>query len=121
MTESMDLVEVFARELHAGWPDCTRSAYLRRAERILAVVRPVIEAAERASVAETLRHAATGRREYLACCPDIHRQALESEIATIEACAEVAAGSDGPLYTWLPSWRWSPQMHRKLDEGRSRG
>lgn len=63
-----------------------------------------------ANPAHVLREAARGRSQCLNDVPDDAACLLEVEIATIEACARVVDGDDGPLYVWLPLHLWSSEM-----------
>lgn len=68
-----------------------------------------------------LRAAAAGRREYAQGCggtdntklQEMH-DALLTQAATLDGAARVADGDMGPLYGWLPSWRWTPEMERRV-------
>lgn len=92
-------------------PQYARDGYLRRADDLLAVVRPVIEAEERAGVAATLRYVADGRADYLRTYPEGHeRSSIEHDVRVLRSAAEIADGSDAPLYGLLPAWRWTPRM-----------
>lgn len=69
--------------------------------------------------AALLRAAAAGRREYLPGCPAHVVEALEDEAAGLDAAADIAAGNYGHLYSWLPSWRWTPAMNARVTAGTS--
>lgn len=70
-------------------------------------------------LAALLRYAAAGRREYLRGVPDDMHRLVEVEADTLESAAVVADGRLDPLYGWLPSWRWTPEMDAALGEGKS--
>lgn len=73
--------------------------------------------AEARRLADLFRAAAAGRREYLAACPDErHRELLNLECATLDAVADVIDGNLWPLYSWLPSARWTDQMVAALHD-----
>ena len=44
---------------------------------------------------------------------------LAAEARILDAVAQVIDGDLGPLYNWLPSWRWTPEMTEAL-RGESR-
>jgi hypothetical protein len=76
--------------------------------------------APRPDAAELLRAAAAGRRESAARCggpgpreAEVREEFL-AEAATLEAAARVVDGDLGPLYNWLPSWRWTPETVTQL-------
>ncbi len=60
------------------------------------------------------RECAAGRREYAKNAPDDTRALLEVEANTLEMAARVADGDESPLYSWLPSWRWTEGMTEAL-------
>ncbi|MDD4866186.1 MAG: hypothetical protein PHQ28_03370 [Mycobacterium sp.] len=70
-------------------------------------------------VAHTLRKAAEGRREYAkslrADMPD-HAEMLVLQADTLDQAADIAEGDIRPLYSWLPSWRWTDEMTRALGD-----
>jgi hypothetical protein len=73
------------------------------------------------SVAATLRAAAEGRREYANGYgrePEFDDVVamLRLQADTLDAAALVAEGNLGPLYGWLPSWRWTDEMVAKLHD-----
>ncbi|MER7280517.1 hypothetical protein ABT369_39370 [Dactylosporangium sp. NPDC000244] len=75
---------------------------------------------EIAKAAELLRKAAAGRLEYLARCPNQKdRDVLETEASTLRHAADVVEGDLGPLYGWLPAWRWTDEMNAQMREERS--
>lgn len=67
-----------------------------------------------------LRAAAAGRREYARGLDGEtgvlgrSREDLELQASTLEQAARVVEGDLGPLYGWLPSWRWTDEMERQL-------
>lgn len=67
-----------------------------------------------AEIAQTLRAAAAGRREYMAAPPDEHRELLELQADTLDQAARIAAGDIEPLYELLPSWRWTDEMNKRV-------
>lgn len=74
-------------------------------------------------LARTLRAAAQGRREYADSHPrceawDRVVELLRMQADTLDQAARIAEGDLGPLYNWLPSWRWTPEMTAVLrDDG----
>lgn len=80
------------------------------------VERVVAAAIERvtAELAQTLRAAADGRREHARGAPPEVTEALELQAATLDGAAKVITGDPGPLYDWLPSYRWTPEMTARL-------
>jgi hypothetical protein len=80
-----------------------------------------------AQLAGLFRACAAGRREYLRTIEQHIRQAgpgardvvpsadmLRHEAAVLDAVARVIDGDLGPLYNWLPSWRWTKEMNAAL-------
>lgn len=73
-----------------------------------------------ADVAGLLRAAAAGRREYADGTGDAAhlaemRDTLLAQAATLDSAAQIADGDYRPLYGWLPSWRWTPEMGRLVN------
>lgn len=71
-----------------------------------------------ADIAQTLLAAADGRREYAAAIADQDEDVagkLEMEASTIAAAARFVAGDLSPMFTWLPSHRWTAEMHAALE------
>lgn len=68
-----------------------------------------------ADLAATFRSAAIHRREYMGVGEKRHDELLSTEVVTLESAAKVADGDLGPLYMWLPSWRWTDEMNARLD------
>lgn len=80
------------------------------------------------STGDLLRAAAAGRREYAGpeceggsgnAKVDEMREVLLTQAATLDGAAKVADGDMGPLYGWLPSWRWTAEMDRRVLAGTS--
>jgi hypothetical protein len=85
-------------------------------------------------LAALFRECASGRREYLRTIESYVREkdggqdfapsadALRLQADTLDAVARVINGDLGPLYDWLPSWRWTDEMTRALfQRGDDRG
>ena len=68
-----------------------------------------------AEIVARLETCAAGRREYAENAPDALRAELIAQAAVFESAARIARGDLGPLYGLLPSWRWTPEMHVRLD------
>lgn len=66
---------------------------------------------------DLLRAAAAGRREYAGDGDGPGGQELLMEAAALEGAARLADGDLTQLYAWLPSWRWTPSMVRRMREG----
>lgn len=75
------------------------------------------------STGDLLRAAAAGRREYAGpereggsgnAKVDEMREVLLTQAATLDGAAKVADGDMGPLYGWLPSWRWTAAMDQRV-------
>lgn len=65
----------------------------------------------RTKLAALFRYAANARREYIpGVIDEHHRHLIETQVTTLAAVALVIEGDLGPLYTWLPSWLWTPDM-----------
>lgn len=73
-------------------------------------------AAGRAQAAADLRFAAEGRAEYARAASPEHRELLAFEAGTLDHAAAVAGGDIQPLYGWVPSRMWTPEMNAKLAE-----
>lgn len=69
--------------------------------------------------AALLRAAAAGRREYATNAPPEMADVLQTQAATLDTAAQVVDGDYGPLYGWLPSWRWTPGMEQQLRDYKS--
>jgi hypothetical protein len=80
---------------------------------------PPASEAERV-LAETFRKIAAGRREYAEGAPDNQRDALLAQAAAFDNAAEIASGSDRPLYGLLPSWRWTDEMTTRVEAAQQR-
>lgn len=101
------------------------------ADAVLAVATPVIEEQaakkERAKVAEELRAVAAGRGEYLpnedALWQAVHaadsHALIAAEVDALDQAARIVEGDTAPLYSLLPSWRWSDEMNAELDAARA--
>jgi hypothetical protein len=70
----------------------------------------------RRQAATDLRYAAHGRRQYARGAPPDDLAVLHAEADLLDLAANVAEGHLGPLYGWLPSWLWTAEMQRRLDE-----
>lgn len=68
-----------------------------------------------AEIVARLETCAAGRREYAENAPDEQRAVLLTEAAAFDSAAKIARGDLGPLYGLLPSWRWTPEMHARVD------
>jgi hypothetical protein len=72
--------------------------------------------------AELLRTAAAGRREYATSLEGAtgtlgaQREALLAQAGVLDQAAKVVEGDLGPMYGWLPSWRWTDEMNERIDE-----
>lgn len=81
----------------------------------LAAGASLIVRAALAAAAGRLRRASSGRAEYASRFPEgAQRDVLESEALILRLAADVVLGDDGPLYGWLPSWRWTDEMTARL-------
>lgn len=68
--------------------------------------------AERAAL---LRSAADGRHEYQRNCPaGSGLDTLQVEEGVLRHAADVVEGDLRPMYAWLPSASWTPEMHEAL-------
>lgn len=70
--------------------------------------------------AELLRKAADGRDEYAAALDGSdnrrlieQRELLRVEASVLRRAARVVDGDLGPMFGWLPSWRWTDEMTRR--------
>lgn len=73
----------------------------------------------RNEIATVLRKCAAGRREYIRhLSRDKAMQEvvglLDLQAETFESAARIAEGDTGPLYTMLPPYLWSDEMHAAL-------
>lgn len=66
-------------------------------------------------LADLLTRCANGRREYANNAPADMQHILNAEAETLDAVARVLSGDHTPLYAWLPSWRWTPDMLAALN------
>lgn len=66
-----------------------------------------------ADIAAKLRRGAAGRREYAASTPPT-AEILNQEAVVLDSAAIVAAGDLKPMFGWMPSWRWTPEMNEWL-------
>ncbi|MFY1595454.1 hypothetical protein [Micromonospora sp. WMMD737] len=115
--ERPELAARSAHDRHQFSADCAICA--RRVDEVAEVAVELVSA----ELAALLRSAAEGRREYArgaANQPDI-AEVLDMQAATIDACAKVLLGDLGPLYDWLPSHRWTPEMTAHLYPERTAG
>lgn len=103
-----DLHPVSAHNRHTFSTRCAICA--RDVERVAAAAIEFVTA----ELARTLRAAAEGRREYARSAPPEVTEALNLQAATLDGAAKVITGDPGPLYDWLPSYRWTPDMTARL-------
>lgn len=82
---------------------------------------------EREGGAALLRLAAAGRREYTEGLkgsdnPSLieQNQTLEFQAAMLDQAAAVVDGDLGPLFNWLPSWRWTDEMEAQVGRDHQR-
>lgn len=75
-------------------------------EALQALIDASTERIIREKIAESLRRAAAGRREYAVNAPDHIREELEREAVSYESCAHIV---DDPrnVMDVIPSWRWT--------------
>lgn len=115
-----DHLKPAALVVHDALCSCTRGPVCDRENGVM-VARALEEAGMLASAhapdpAALLRAAAAGRREYAVNAPDDMAEALDSQAGTIEHAAQLVDGDYRPLYNWLPSWRWTPEMARRVQK-----
>lgn len=102
--------------------DGVRPAHVRAAlaDALAADGTPFPPAEVRSDTAQLLRAAAAGRREYAQSCTGQAlaemNEALLHDAGVLEFAARVAEGDLGPLYGWLPSWRWTDEMTERIAE-----
>jgi hypothetical protein len=90
----------------------------KQRDRAAAKARPAATADE---IAALLRSTAAARREYMKNVPVVAlttATGLELECSTLETAADIAEGQAGPLYSLLPSWKWTEEMHAALSAGK---
>lgn len=100
-----------AHDRHTFDSDCAICA--RRVDQVAAFAVELV-AAEYAGM---LRAAAEGRRDYAKSAGSLPGDIaghLELQAATLDAAAKVLTGDLGPLYDWLPSHMWTPEMTARL-------
>jgi hypothetical protein len=93
---------------------------LALAEALLAAQPPPPASEAERVLAETFRKIAAGRREYAEGAPDNQRDVLLTQAAAFDNAAEIASGSDRPLYGLLPSWRWTEEMTTRVEAAQQR-
>ncbi len=68
---------------------------------------------------ELLRLAAKGRRMYMENAPDDQRDVLEIEAITLEKAVKVLEGNTAYMYGWLPTWMWTEDMVKRVNDPES--